>query len=89
MKIAISTLIFAAAWTIVSVAIAYSLGADSTPGFWTILIGLTGVAIAAALASYYDSMSDNLGYFIMFMGNWFFWWGVIQGFASVKRKFLK
>jgi len=89
LKIAISTLILAAAWTVVSVAIAYSPGAHSTPGFWIILIGLPGVAIAAGLANYYASMSDKLGYFIMFLGNWLFWWGVIKGFVYVKRKMLK
>jgi hypothetical protein len=37
----------------------------------------------------YDSPNDYLMYFIMFLVNWLFYWGVIQGFVSVKRKLFK
>jgi hypothetical protein len=90
MKIAISTLVTTAAWTAELVAIAYSPGIHSTPGIWLMLIGLPGVAVATLMASLSDyAQNDALGYLIMFLGNWFFLWGVVQGFVSLKRKLSK
>jgi hypothetical protein len=88
LKIALSTLGLSAAWAI---AISHSPGLYSTPTIWMIWIGLPGVAIAVGLASIseYVRRSDSLAYFIMFLGNRFFFWGAVKGFLSLKRKFSK
>jgi hypothetical protein len=88
MKIALLTLGLSAAWAI---AISHLHGLYSTPTVWMIWIGLPGVWIAVGLASISEYMrrSDSLAYFIMFLVNWFFFWGVVKGFLSVKHKFFK
>jgi hypothetical protein len=88
LKIALSTLGLSAAWAI---AISHSHGLYSTPTIWMIWIGLPGVAIAVGLASISEYMrrNDSLAYFIMFLGNWFFFWGAVKGLLSLKHKLSK
>jgi hypothetical protein len=88
LKIAFSTLGLSAAWAI---AISHSSGIYSTPTIWMMWIGLPGVWIAVVLASFSEYMrrSDSLAYFIMFLVNWFFFWGAVKGFLSLKHKLLK
>jgi hypothetical protein len=88
LKIALSTLGLSAAWAI---AISHSHGLVSTPTIWLMGIGLPGVYLAVGLASIseYVRRSDSLAYFIMFLGNWFFFWGAAKGFLSLKHKWFK
>ncbi len=89
MRIALWTLMVAAALSASLATIEHSPGWPgwhSTPGIWGIVFNLHGSAIAIGAS---DTLNDFLMYFIMFMVNWLFYWGVIQGFVSVKRKLFK
>ena len=86
MKIVVTALVLALAWTATLAIIANTVGLHSTPGMWTGAIGLPGVVIAnwiqrRILHAFYRP----LGYALMFLINWIFYCSVLQGVASLKR----
>jgi accessory gene regulator protein AgrB len=85
-KIVLSALILAVAWTAVLAFIARSYGLHSTPGIWAGVFGLPGVVIANWVqSSILHEFNTTLGYSIMFLVNWIFYCSVIRGLVSVKR----
>jgi hypothetical protein len=90
LRIALWALTVAVVWSAAMATIDHSSGWLSTPWIWASLFGLPGVAIAFWLQQFLINTLDNYRkYFIMFLVNWFFYWSVIQGLVSVKRKFWK
>ena len=86
MKIVLSALILAVAWTAALAFIARSYGLHSTPGIWAGVFGLPGVVIANWVqSSILHEFNTTLGYSIMFLVNWIFYCSVIQGLVSVMR----
>jgi hypothetical protein len=86
MKIILSALALAIAWTAALAFIARTYGLHSTPGIWAGVFGLPGVVIANwAQASLLHTFNRTLGYTLMFLINWVFYCSVIQGLISVKR----
>ena len=86
MKIVLSALVLAVAWTAALAIIARSPGLHSTPGAWSGAFGLPGVVIANwTQAVVLHKFNRILGYGIMFVVNWIFYCSVILGLISVKR----
>lgn len=86
MKIILSALALAVAWTAALAFIARSYGLHSGPGIWAGVFGLPGVAIANwTQAALLHDFNTTIGYSIMFLVNWIFYCSVIQGLVSVKR----
>jgi hypothetical protein len=86
LKIVLSALALAAAWTAALAFIAHFYGVHSAPGMWAGVFGLPGVVIAnwtqSAVLHRFDT---TLGYTLMFLVNWIFYCSVIQGLVSMKR----
>jgi hypothetical protein len=93
MRIMLSALIIAAALTTTLATMEHSAwwpGWDSTPGIWGAVLNLPGFVIAAGMHYFPDDRrNDYLMHFIMFLVNWLFYWGVVQGFVTVRRKVFK
>ena len=90
MRIVLSALILAAAWTTALAIIARTVGLHSGPGIWAGVFGLPGVVIANwTQSNILHEFNTTLGYSIMFLVNWIFYCSVIQGLISVKRSFWK
>jgi len=86
LKIALWALLLAVAWTAALATVAHSPGLHSTPGIWLGVFGLPGVVIANWVQSFlFHGFNIYLGYCLMFLVNWIFYWSVIQGLVSVKR----
>ncbi|MBZ5661505.1 MAG: hypothetical protein LAO08_13955 [Acidobacteriia bacterium] len=89
MKIILSALALAVAWTATLAFIARTYGLHTTPGIWAGVFGLPGVVIANWMqASLLHRFNSTLGYSLMFLVNWIFYCTVIQGLVSVKRGLL-
>jgi len=85
-KIILTALVLAIAWTFSLSLIAQHYGLHSTPGIWAGVFGLPGVVIANWVQSnLLHEFNNKLGYPIMFLVNWIFYCSVIQGLISVKR----
>lgn len=88
MKIILSALALAIAWTGALAFIARNYGLHSTPGIWACVFGLPGVVIANwTQSTLMHQFNQTLGYSLMFLVNWGFYCTVIQGLVSVKRSF--
>ena len=88
MRIVLSALFLAVAWTTALAMIARSPGLHSAPGAWAGAFGLPGVVIANwTQAVVLHKFNRTLGYGIMFLVNWAFYCSVILGLVSVKRSF--
>ncbi|MBZ5642329.1 MAG: hypothetical protein LAO19_06190 [Acidobacteriia bacterium] len=86
MKIILSALGLAVAWTVALAFIARTYGLHSGPGIWAGVFGLPGVVIANWMqASLLHRFDATLGYALMFVVNWGFYCSVILGVVSVKR----
>lgn len=86
MRIVVSALILAVAWTAALAVIARSVGLHSTPGTWAGVFGLPGVVIANWTQTFLlHRFNIYAGYTIMFLVNWMFYCTVILGLVSVKR----
>lgn len=86
MKIIVSALALAVAWTAALAFIARHYGLHTTPGIWAGVFGLPGVVIANWMQrSVLHEFNRTLGYSLMFLVNWLFYCTVIQGLVSVKR----
>ena len=86
MKIILSALFLAVAWTVALTVIARSYGLHSTPGAWAGAVGLPGVVIANWTQSVIlHDFNRTVGYALMFVVNWIFYCSVIFGLVSVKR----
>jgi hypothetical protein len=85
-RIVLSALLLAIAWTVALVIVAHSPGLHSTPGAWLGAVGLPGVVIANWTQSVIlHDFNRTVGYAIMFLVNWAFYCSVILGLMSVKR----
>jgi hypothetical protein len=88
MKIELWALALALAWTAALIIIARTAGLHSTPGMWTGAVGLPGVVIANwTQAQFFHRFHRTLGYTLMLLINWGFYYSVLQGIASLKRRF--
>jgi hypothetical protein len=86
-KIVFWALILALLWTVALILIARTVGLHSTPGMWTGAVGLPGVVIANWIqAQLFHSFHRPLGYSLMFLINWGFYFSVLQGIVSFKRR---
>jgi hypothetical protein len=87
-KIILSALALAIAWTGALAFIARTYGLHSAPGIWAGVFGLPGAVIANWMqASLLHEFNQTLGYSLMFLVNWIFYCTVILGLISVKRSF--
>ena len=88
MKIILSALALAFAWTAALAFIAHTVGLHSGPGIWAGVFGLPGVVIANWMqAAVLHRFNTFLGYSLMFLVNWIFYCTVILGLVSVRRSF--
>ena len=88
MKIILSALALAIAWTAALAFIARAYGLHSTPGIWAGVFGLPGVVVANwTQASLLHQFNMKIGYTLMFLVNWIFYCSVILGAVSVRRSF--
>jgi hypothetical protein len=88
-KIVLWALALALAWTAALILIARSVGLHSTPAMWAGAIGLPGVVIANWMqAQLFHRFIRPLGYSLMCLINWGFYYSVIQGLVSMKRRIM-
>jgi hypothetical protein len=88
-KIILSALALAIAWTVALAFIERTYGLHSGPGVWAGVFGLPGVVIANwAQASLLHKFNTTIGYSLMFLVNWIFYCSVILGLVSVRRSIL-
>ncbi len=88
LRIVLSALFLAIAWTIGLAIVAHSPGLHSPPGAWLGAVGLPGVIVANwTQSAILHDFNRTVGYAIMFLVNWAFYCSVILGLVSVKRSF--
>ena len=89
-KIILSALLLAVAWTMALAIIARNYGLHSGPGIWAGVFGMPGVVIANWFqSSIFHDFNTGIGYSIMFLVNWIFYCSVLQGLISMKRNIWK
>jgi hypothetical protein len=59
-------------------------GFHSTAGIWAMLIGFPGVCVGSWIG--FVTSSQTAVFAGMFLGNWFFWFAVIEVFLVLRRK---
>jgi hypothetical protein len=59
-------------------------GLHSTAGIWATLIGFPGVWVGGWIG--FLTGSQGAGFVGMFLGNWFFWFAVIEAILVLRRK---
>jgi hypothetical protein len=88
LKIILSALGLAVAWTVALAFIARTYGLHSGPGIWAGVFGLPGVVIANWVQGAVLHRFDwTIGYGLMFVVNWGFYCSVILGVVSLRRSF--
>ncbi|MDP9264453.1 MAG: hypothetical protein M3O85_09060 [Acidobacteriota bacterium] len=81
MKVTVIAILIAGVVAIGTASVVYVEGPHSTPGIWSMLVGLPGT-----MASIWISPNrDN--YYLMAMVNWLVYFALIQGIVVLKRRF--
>jgi hypothetical protein len=61
-----------------------STGFHSTPGIWTLIIGMPGDMLGIWVGQFTNS--DTVFYIASFVGIWLFWLGVMAGMLAIKHR---